>query len=463
MTRVNARGKSKSPVGIEPSSGNGPGRPCSPRRPRCRESRAPGLMRGFASSQSVGRRKPSPSRSRFTASPPLQSSSMPLSSTSITPGRIAGLPSSQSPGLAAPSPSASGDQLGAQRRPFAPGELVVVSASPVSASAPQSTSPGGRRGPAACPPPTRPGARPPRRRRRAGPPGAAVEPVGGVVADQVSSPGPAATSSTSARTLSSSPGAPSSRTPSSGRLRAARVVDAIRAGPAARSSAPEPPSSDVAPARRRQCRCPGRRAAGCAPALPTSVSFPLPPLTTSRSERMFLRSPGAAVVGHVVEPDRVVAVLRTAGPSRRRPDRSSAEPRGSSRRRSPPSIVSSPPASVADVVERVARRAAQQRVGAAVRDQVVVVGAAVHDRRRTPSATNARVVAVAQHELDRGERGGIARHAPTAVGTQPELPRRIGLGSESWMQPALDAVPQLERAGLLGDDELRGGTLVQVA
>ena len=60
---------------------------------------------------------------------------------------------------------------------------------------------------------------------------------------------------------------------------------------------------------------------------------------------------------------------------------------------------------------------------------------------RTPSATNAESSPSPRTSLIEANASGSHATSPSVVGTQPELPRRIGLGSESWMQPALNALP----------------------
>ncbi len=72
-----------------------------------RTSGALGRTARLPSSQSTGRRNPSPSRSRLTLSRPSQSSSMPFSNTSGAPGKIRATASLQSTAVPKPSPSPS--------------------------------------------------------------------------------------------------------------------------------------------------------------------------------------------------------------------------------------------------------------------------------------------------------------------------------------------------------------------
>ena len=94
---------------------------------------------GLASSQSADSGKPSASRSRFTASAPLQSSSIPFSAMSTAPGWIAAFSSWQSLGLVAPSPSTSGTSSELTSKPSQSTSRSTVSASPASDCGPQST------------------------------------------------------------------------------------------------------------------------------------------------------------------------------------------------------------------------------------------------------------------------------------------------------------------------------------
>ena len=362
-----------------PSSGNGAGPPeqsSSTRLPGM--SRAPGLMRGFASSQSVGRRKPSAVAVEVhgvRAAAVLVDAVLEHVDHARPDRRVAVV------AVARASSRRRRRRRRSARRSAPtlshPTSSSIVSPSPPSVSRaavdalPEAVA-GEQRVRSGAADEARPRRRRPRagrsRRRRRG---ALAAPL----PTTSSSPGPAETSSTSARTLSSSPAAPSSRTPSSvialrrGRL---GVVDAIRAGAADEVVGPGPALEP--------CRRPSPPSMMSLPAPPRSVlPAALPKMRVAAEAAVdrlevgvhVLRLAGAPVVGQVVEAHRVVAGVRSAPCRRRLPPMTSSLPNPSEDRvvavAAVDQVVSAEAVSPA-VGERVVARPAQQACRAPLLD-----------------------------------------------------------------------------------------------